>query len=109
MSNWNKNLKLFDEMVARNPHFERKGKGMPYTSANGHMFSLLNKNGELGIRLPKEIAATFMKEYNTGEFRSHGATMREYVLVPDALLNDHVIMDKYLMESYSFVMSKPPK
>lgn len=50
MSKWEDNLKLYDMAVAKCPEIERKGKSMPYTSANGHMFSLLNKDGELGIR-----------------------------------------------------------
>ena len=55
MSNkWNTTLKRYDELVDQISEFDRKGKTMPYTSANGHMFSLLNKDGELGIRLSKE-------------------------------------------------------
>ncbi len=37
---WEEKLNIYDELVARCPRFERKGKTMPYTSANGHMFSL---------------------------------------------------------------------
>ncbi len=39
---------LYDQLIARCPRIERKGKTMPYTSANGYMFSLLNKAGEIG-------------------------------------------------------------
>jgi hypothetical protein len=109
MSDYKKNLELYDAIVARNPNFERKGKTMPYTSANGHMFSLLNKDGQFGIRLPKETAAKFIKTYESGEFRSYGAVMREYVLVPDSILGNADIMDKYLQKSFEFVMSKPSK
>ena len=42
---WEERLKLYDELVAKCPRFKRKGKTMPYTSANGYMFSLLNKSG----------------------------------------------------------------
>lgn len=44
---WDKRLKIYDELVANSPRIERKGKTMPYTSANGYMFSLLNKAGEI--------------------------------------------------------------
>jgi hypothetical protein len=52
---WKKKLELYDDVVARCDRFERKGKTMPYTSANGYMFSLLNKDGEFGIRFSKEV------------------------------------------------------
>jgi len=44
-------LNLYEKLVATNPEVERKGDTMPYTSLNGHMFSLLTKEG----RLPQEI------------------------------------------------------
>jgi len=52
---WDETRKIYDQIVERCPRFERKGKTMPYTSANGHMFSLLNKAGELGFRYAKLI------------------------------------------------------
>ena len=54
-------LKVYDALVARCPHIERKGKTMPYTSANGHMFSLFNKANEIGIRFSKEIQKSIWK------------------------------------------------
>lgn len=47
-----KNLDIYDSIIALNDNF--KGKTVPYTSANGYMFSLLNKEGEIGFRLPKD-------------------------------------------------------
>ena len=52
---WEEKLKIYDELISKCSRFERKGKTVPYTSANGHMFSLLNKAGEIGIRFSKEI------------------------------------------------------
>jgi len=75
-------LAYYDKLVAGNPNFVRKGKTVPYTSANGHMFSLVNKAGELGIRLDKVAQKAFMEKYGTTLFTSHGATMRGYVLIP---------------------------
>lgn len=105
---WEERLKIYDALVAMNPKFERKGKTMPYTSANGHMFSLLNKAGELGIRLPKESGQQFMEKYNTTGFKSHGANMRGYVLIPDALLEDLETLSTYLNEGFEYVMSMEP-
>jgi len=38
---------------------------MPYTSANGYMFSLFNKAGAIGIRFSKEVQQKYMEEWNT--------------------------------------------
>ena len=106
---WKERLALMDEIVAQNPNFERKGKTMPYTSANGHMFSLLNKDAELGIRLSKESGQAFMSKYKTSGFKSHGANMRGYVLVPDELLNDKQLLASLFQEAYEYVLTLEPK
>ncbi|KQC31370.1 hypothetical protein [Flagellimonas eckloniae] len=102
-------LKIYDELVAANPNFPRKGKTMPYTSANGYMFSLLNKAGELGIRLSKKDTEAFDTAFGAKPFISYGATMREYVLIPKSLLEDRETLGKYLQKGYEYVMSLPPK
>ena len=58
---WKEKLALYDELVAKCPRFERKGKTGPYTSANGHMFSFLNKDGELGFRYSKEVQEKYIQ------------------------------------------------
>lgn len=102
-------LALYDELVAQCPDFERKGKTMPYTSANGHMFSLLNKAGELGIRLPQGRQQELIDSHGCTEFRSHGARMRDYVLIPDSLLADKAAVIGLLKEGFAFANSLPPK
>lgn len=52
---WEKKLELYDKLVAKCPRFDRKGKTVPYTSANGHMFSMLNKDGQIGMRFSKQV------------------------------------------------------
>lgn len=102
-------LKLFDELVDQCDRFQRKGKSVPYTSANGHMFSLLNKEGELGIRFGKEAQKSYQKELKTGDLMSHGATMRGYVHIPEDKMNETELLIKMLNESYDYVMSLDPK
>ena len=106
---WEQNLAIYDETVAKCPRFERKGKTMPYTSANGYMFSLLNKAGEIGIRFSKEIQKKYMREWPSTTFISYGATMKGYVLIPDQLLSDLDQLAVYLDESFDYVMSLDPK
>ncbi len=109
MDKWNKTLELYDKLVGMQKNFERKGKTVPYTSANGYMFSLINKEGQLGIRLPKAKGLKFVEEYKTTPFKSHGAVMKDYVTIPDALLKDLPLLLEYLQQGYKHVMSLEPK
>ena len=106
---WEQKLERYDELVAKCPRFERKGKTMPYTSANGHMFSLLNKDGELGIRFSKSVQEKYIQDLDTTTFKSYGAVMKGYVLIPDHMLEDLDQLAKYLNESYDYVMTLEPK
>jgi hypothetical protein len=106
---WDQILAQYDKAVALCPNFERKGKSVPYTSANGYMFSLMNKEGEFGIRFSKEVQEKYMKELNTTYFKSHGATMKGYILIPERLLNEPETLALYLNESYEYVMTLKPK
>lgn len=106
---WEKQLAIYDE-IANLAAIERKGKTMPYTSSNGYMFSLLNKNGELGIRLSKEDGKKFLEDYpDSGPLKSHGATMREYVLIPKSLLSNKKLVTLYLKKGLNYVNSLKPK
>jgi hypothetical protein len=102
-------LAFYDKLVAANPNFERKGKTVPYTSANGHMFSIVNKDGELGFRYAKADQEQFMKDHDTTFFMSHGAKMRGYVLIPETMFADEKRLRAYLQKSYEYVMSLDPK
>lgn len=102
-------VERYDELVDKCPRFERKGKTGPYTSANGHMFSFLNKDGELGFRFSKEVQEKYIQEFETTIFKSHGAVMRGYVLIPDHMLEDLDKLAEYLNESCDYVMALESK
>ncbi|WP_273567767.1 hypothetical protein [Maribacter halichondriae] len=106
---WSKRLEIYDQLVAKCPRLDRKGKTMPYTSANGYMFSLLNKDAELGIRFSKEIQKKYIEEWPTTLYKSYGAVMKGYVLIPEKMLEDLDTLASYLNESYDYVMSLEPK
>ena len=106
---WNAALEIYDNITEACKGFERKGKKMIYTSSNGYMFTLLNKAAEIGIRLPKDEAAKFMKAHNTGDYYSHGAKMKDYVLVPEALYLNKELLVSYFERSFAYVNSLPPK
>lgn len=103
------NLKKYDALVELCNGIERKGKSVPYTSDNGYMFSFINKEGELGIRLSKEDQESFKEKYSTTIFKSHGSVMKDYVLVPNKMLDDPENLSQYLFKSQKFVKSLKPK
>ena len=107
--NWDEGIKLYDALVAKCTRFKRKGKSVPYTSANGYMFSLLNKEGEIGIRFSKEIQQAYLTKFDTKLYESHGATMKGYILITDKMLMNLDEMAACLDESYDYVMSLKPK
>jgi len=59
--------------------------------------------------LPKDVAAKFMEDYNTGAYYSNGAKMKDYVLVPKTLYNNKNLLAEYLETSFAYVNSLPPK
>ena len=109
MNSYEERLQQYDALVDQCPGIERKGKTMPYTSDNGHMFSLLNKNGEFGIRFSKEVQERYFEELNTSYLISHGAKMKGYVMIPDALWETPEKLVEMLKESHAYVLSLPPK
>ena len=102
-------LKIYDEIVAKCDRFKRKGKTMPYTSANGYMFSLFSKANEVGIRFSEERKKQFIEEHNTSIYKSYGAVMKGYALIPDSMLKDQEFVASLLNESFDYVMTLPPK
>ncbi len=88
---------------------ERKGKSVAFTSANGHMFSLLNKDGELGVRFYKEIQEKYFETYNTLYLMSHGAKMKGYILITEDMFTDMDLLVNLLKEGHHYVMSLDPK
>jgi len=100
---------LYEKLVATNPRVERKGATMPYTSLNGNMFSLLNKDGVLLLRLGDADRDAFVAKHKTKPVVMYGAVMPEYVAVPDALLAKTAQLKKYFDASYAYVSSLRPK
>ncbi len=103
-------LALYDKLIATHPEIERKGAANPYTSLNGHMFSLLlGPRGVMALRLPEDEREKFLKKYDTTLYEAYGAAMREYVTVPDTLLKNTKALQKHLAVSYAYVKTLKPK
>ena len=102
-------LENYNTLIHDNPAIERKGKTTPYTSLNGHMFSFLSKEGEMGLRLSAEDRAAFIVNYNSELMEQHGRLMKEYVRIPNSLLEDTTALSVYLEQSLEYVSSLKPK
>ena len=100
---------LYERLVAMNPGVERKGDTMPYTSLNGHMFSVLHKDGSVALRLPKSEREAFLKKYKTTLSAQYGSVQPEYVVVPDELLSRTRALKRYFDMSVAYVGSMKPK
>ena len=103
---------LYDKLVASIPEIERKGAGMPYTSYNGNMFSYLGKDGKMALKLPEKEREAFIKKYKTSLHKAYGIIQKEYVTVPEKLLEKTAELKKYLEISYEHaktLKAKPSK
>jgi hypothetical protein len=79
----------YDEAV-KGAGLERHGNTMPYTSLNGNMFSYVDKDGSVAIRLPKPDLERLRNQYGADVMASYGAVMKEYLKVPEAVVQDPV-------------------
>lgn len=102
-------IDLYNKLVATNPKIERKGDTIPYTSHNGHMFSYLEKDGSLGLRLPADELEKFLKKYKTTLFKSYGIVKKDYALVPEKLQRNIKELKPYFDISYEYVKTLKPK
>ncbi len=109
MTNYTDNLELYNKLIESHPDIERKGKTMPYTSINGHMFSILSKEGVMGLRLSKNDREDFRVKFNSELMVQYGSIMKEYVVIPAKLLVDTKTLLKYLQKSFDYVSSLKPK
>jgi hypothetical protein len=102
-------LEVYENIIALCPRIERKGKTVPYTSANGHMFSFINKDNELGFKFSKEVQEKYLNKFDTSLFKSHNSIMKGYILIKDDMYNNTNLLVDLLNESYDYVMSLKSK
>jgi TfoX/Sxy family transcriptional regulator of competence genes len=103
---------LYEKLIATNPKVKRKGAMMPYTSHNGNMFTLLNKDGVLLVRLSDADREAFVAKYKTKPVVMYGTVMPEYVAVPEDLLSQTAQLKTFFDASFDYVSSlraKPTK
>ncbi|HXB45196.1 MAG TPA: hypothetical protein VNV85_14120 [Puia sp.] len=102
-------LELYDKLIASHPDAVRKGDTIPYTSLNGHMYSMLTKGDEVALRLPEEERTKFIDKYQAKLLEQYGIVQKEYVVVPDSLLKKTIELKEYFGLSYLYVSGLKPK
>jgi hypothetical protein len=102
-------LAHYERLIDRIPGVDRKGATMPYTSRNGHMFSFLDPAGQMALRLPHDAREDFLARYATTLIEQHGHPMKEYVLVPDSLLDRTDELAAWLTSSHDWIGTLKPK
>lgn len=90
----------YEAVVAGSPDVEVRGKTLPYTSRNGHMFSFLDVTGSMAIRLGPDQRKQFLDRYDTSIASRHGREMKDFVVVPAALLADTEQLQPWFDASY---------
>ena len=103
-------LSQYDLIVSKIPDMERKGINLPYTSMNGNMYSMMRKDGVLGIRLNAKDRESFMETHHAAPFENYGSMIKEYVEIPATLLMDTDTMVNYMKRSHAYaktLKSKP--
>lgn len=102
-------LEQYERLVRTVPGIDRKGASIPYTSMNGNMFSYLESDGTLALRLPAEARQKFIERYKTGLHVGRGVVQKEYVDVPAALLANTKELSPYFAQSVEYAKSLKPK
>jgi len=88
---------------------EVKGAKNPYTSRNGHMFSFLDADGTMALRLSDELTEEFRSIYESDDVIQYGATMRGYSSVPDELLATTETLAAWFDRSWEWIGTLPAK
>ena len=86
-----------------------KGAKNPYTSRNGHMFSFLDAEGTIALRLSDELTEEFRTSYESGDVFQYGSRMRGYSFVPAELLADADTAAGWFDRSWDWIGSLPAK
>jgi hypothetical protein len=105
----NAKLDLYRKLVTTIPTVDLKGDKIPYTSLNGHMFSYLHPSGSFALRLPEKERSGFLIKYETKLFEAYGVTQKEFVTVPDSLLENTKELTPYFNLSYRYVGTLKPR
>ncbi len=102
-------LTLFDRLIASHEGITRKGKSMPYTAVNGNMFTFVDPDDRLCLRLSKTDRADWAETFPADPVLQYGKVMRGYVAVPPELLNDEPTLHVWFARAVTSARALPAK
>ena len=103
-------LERYREVVAASSRdVEVKGAKNPYTSRNGHMFSFLDRDGTMALRLSDELREEYGHTYSMDPVIQYGSVMRGYVAIDADLFEDVTALTEWFDRSYDWIGSLDPK
>jgi hypothetical protein len=73
------------------------------------MFSFLDGDGTMALRLSDELTEEFRSHYDSGDVTQYGATMRGYSSVPADLLADTDELAGWFDKAWTWTGTLPPK
>ena len=101
-------LELFASVSPGGPEaIERKMFGQPAAFVGGNMFMGLFGD-EFNVRLPAPERAEAMR-IGAQPFAPMGRTMKEYVVLPESVLADHVLLSEWVSRAYEGARQLPAK
>jgi hypothetical protein len=102
-------LAAYDRLIGTVPGVVRKGASIPYTSVNGNMFSYLFDKGSLALRLSPADRTAFQAQFRTRLHEAYGIVQKEYVDVPDPVLDDTALLGSWFAASHAYASGLRPK
>ncbi len=102
-------LAVYARLASPHDGIEIKGNKTAYTAVNGNMFSFVDPDGQLCVRLSEARKAAFNAQHGTGDVIQYGAVMRGYVTVTDSLLNDESALAALFTEAVDHARGLQPK
>lgn len=102
-------IAAFDGALPDDPHVERRKMfGYPAAFAHGHLFTGLHQEN-LMVRLGEAQRAALVKNGGRPFEPMPGRAMREYVVVPDTIVEDKRALAMWLKRGLAYVGTLPPK
>jgi TfoX/Sxy family transcriptional regulator of competence genes len=99
----------FEAVVPGPPAQQRKMFGYPAAFVNSNMFMGLFQESML-IRLPEELRDNLLELPDARVFEPMpGRPMREYVVLPPALIADRTKLSQWVAKSFEYACSLPAK
>ena len=102
-------IDTFEAVMPGPPEVERRKMfGYPTCFVNGNLMGGLHQS-DMILRLPEGDREALLAEGGRPFEPMAGRPMREYVVAPEAMLDDHSRLQDWIAKSLAYASSLPPK